>query len=361
MPTFQGRRALAACLLALFAWLLAAPLAAASPADPPSSPPDLGSIVAGVKASDPAFEPATSTTTPPADPTTSTTRPATTTTRPATTTTRPAAATSTTAPASVRVASAPAGGVTAGAPATAGTNTAGTNTAGAPAGGTDTKASVSFNLDGVGAGKPSQSLMIIVLITLLSVAPALLIMLTSFTRIVIVLSLTRNALGLHTIPPNQVIVGLAMFLSFFVMSPTFSDINKDAVQPLLHGQKTQAQAYDSAVTPLRTFMLKQTRKGELAMFSSAANGGKRPAKPEDVGLAALIPAFILSELKTAFIIGFVVFIPFLVIDIVVSSSLMSMGMMMLPPVFVSLPFKLLLFVMVDGWGLIVRSLLKSFA
>ncbi|MDQ1505148.1 MAG: flagellar biosynthesis protein FliP [Actinomycetota bacterium] len=344
MPTFQGRRALAACLLALFAWLLAAPLAAASPADPPSSPPDLGSIVAGVKASDPAFEPATSTTTPPGDPTTSTTRPATTTTRPATT------------PAPVRVASAPAGGVTAGAPATAGTNTAG-----APTGGTDTKASVSFNLDGVGAGKPSQSLMIIVLITLLSVAPALLIMLTSFTRIVIVLSLTRNALGLHTIPPNQVIVGLAMFLSFFVMSPTFSDINKDAVQPLLHGQKTQAQAYDSAVTPLRTFMLKQTRKGELAMFSSAANGGKRPAKPEDVGLAALIPAFILSELKTAFIIGFVVFIPFLVIDIVVSSSLMSMGMMMLPPVFVSLPFKLLLFVMVDGWGLIVRSLLKSFA
>jgi flagellar biosynthetic protein FliP len=152
-----------------------------------------------------------------------------------------------------------------------------------------------------------------------------------------------------------------MFLSFFVMSPTFNDINRDAIQPLLKGEKTQSQAYASAVTPLRTFMLKQTRKGELAMFSSASNGGKRPEKPEDVGLAALIPAFILSELKTAFIIGFVVFIPFLVIDIVVSSSLMSMGMMMLPPVFVSLPFKLLLFVMVDGWGLIVRSLLKSFA
>jgi flagellar biosynthetic protein FliP len=236
-----------------------------------------------------------------------------------------------------------------------------TNTAGAPVGaGNDTKASISLDLDGVGT-KPSQSLMIIVLITLLSVAPALLIMMTGFTRIVIVLSLTRNALGLHTIPPNQVIVGLAMFLSFFVMSPTFSDINREAIQPLLKGEKTQSQAYESAVTPLRTFMLKQTRKGELAMFSSAANGGKRPEKPEDVGLAALIPAFILSELKTAFIIGFVVFIPFLVIDIVVSSSLMSMGMMMLPPVFVSLPFKLLLFVMVDGWGLIVRSLLKSFA
>jgi flagellar biosynthesis protein FliP len=228
--------------------------------------------------------------------------------------------------------------------------------------GTETtpKASVSLDLGGVG-GKPSQSLMIIVLITLLSVAPALLIMMTSFTRIVIVLSLTRNALGLHTIPPNQVIVGLAMFLSFFVMSPTFSDINRDAIQPLLKGEKTQSQAYESAVDPLRTFMLKQTRKGELAMFSAAASDGKRPEKPEDVGLAALIPAFILSELKTAFIIGFVIFIPFLVIDIVVSSSLMSMGMMMLPPVFVSLPFKLLLFVMVDGWGLIVRSLLKSFA
>jgi flagellar biosynthetic protein FliP len=279
-PTSQGRRALAACLLILVAWLLAG----ATPAR-------------------------------------------------ATTTT-------TTAPARTAAATAPA--------------------AAAPAGGTDTKASINLDLGGVG-GKPSQSLMIIVLITLLSVAPALLIMLTSFTRIVIVLSLTRNALGLHTIPPNQVIVGLAMFLSFFVMSPTFGDINKDAVQPLLKGEKTQSQAYQSAVIPLRAFMLKQTRKGELAMFSAAANNGKRPDKPEDVGLAALIPAFILSELKTAFIIGFVVFIPFLVIDIVVSSSLMSMGMMMLPPVFVSLPFKLLLFVMVDGWGLIVRSLLKSFA
>jgi flagellar biosynthetic protein FliP len=258
----------------------------------------------------------------------------------------PGSSTTTTAPVRTAAAIAPA-------PAAA-------TTAGAPAAGTDTKASVSLDLGGVG-GKPSQSLTIILLITLLSVAPALLIMMTSFTRIVIVLSLTRNALGLHTIPPNQVIVGLAMFLSFFVMAPTFGDINKDAVQPLLKGEKTQTQAYQAAVTPLRTFMLKQTRKGELAMFSSAANGGKRPSKPEDVGLAALIPAFILSELKTAFIIGFVVFIPFLVIDIVVSSSLMSMGMMMLPPVFVSLPFKLLLFVMVDGWGLIVRSLLKSFA
>jgi len=237
------------------------------------------------------------------------------------------------------------------------TNTAGTSTTDNP------DASVTLKIPGT-SGAPSQSLMIIVLITLLSVAPALLIMLTSFTRIVIVLSLTRNALGLHTIPPNQVVVGLAMFLSFFVMSPVLSDINTNAVQPLLHGQKTQAQAYDAAVTPLRTFMLKQTRKDELSLFvnaAAAAGNGQKPAKPEDVSLAALIPAFILSELKTAFIIGFVIFIPFLVIDIVVSSSLMSMGMMMLPPVLVSLPFKILLFVMVDGWGLIVRSLLKSFA
>ena len=266
-------------------------------------------------------------------------------------TTRPGAPTTTTT-AVVRTAAAPADV----AGATAAPALADTTTAGAP----ETQASVSLDIGGM-AGKPSQSLLIIVLITLLAVAPALLIMLTSFTRIVIVLSLTRNALGLHTIPPNQVLVGLAMFLSFFVMSPTFGEINREAIQPLLKGEKTQQQAYESAVDPLRTFMLKQTRKGELAMFSAAANGGQRPEKPEDVGLAALIPAFILSELKTAFIIGFVIFIPFLVIDIVVSSSLMSMGMMMLPPVFVSLPFKLLLFVMVDGWGLIVRSLLKSFA
>ena len=186
-------------------------------------------------------------------------------------------------------------------------------------------------------GAPSQSLMIIVLVTLLSVAPALLIMLTSFTRIVIVLSLTRNALGLHTIPPNQVVVGLALFLSFFVMAPTLSADQHRRRPALLHGQITQAQAYDAGVTPLRTFMLKQTRKDELSRCSTAASAGGQAGKPDDVSMAALIPAFILSELKTAFIIGFVVFIPFLVIDLIVSSSLMSMGMMMLPPVLVSLP------------------------
>jgi flagellar biosynthetic protein FliP len=233
-------------------------------------------------------------------------------------------------------------------------------TPGAAPGTASNKASISIELPGgTQKGEANQGLIVIVLVTLIAVAPALLMMLTSFTRIVIVLSLTRNALGLQAIPPNQVIVGLALFLSFFVMSPTLSTVNKVAVQPLLHGEKTQQEAYDSAVKPIRAFMLKQTGKPEMAMFVSAATG-KKPTKPENVSMAALVPAFILSELKTAFIIGFIIFIPFLVIDIVVSSSLMSMGMMMLPPVIVSLPFKLLLFVMVDGWGLVVKSLLTSF-
>jgi flagellar biosynthesis protein FliP len=228
-----------------------------------------------------------------------------------------------------------------------------------PAADDDAKASISIDLPTDSEGQPNQSVLVILLITLLAVAPALLVMLTSFTRIVIVLSLTRNALGLQSIPPNQVIVGLAMFLSLFVMSPTLTELNDVAIQPLLKGDKTTQEAYDAGVKPMRAFMMKQTGKAELAMFVSA-DSGKKPGKPDDVSMAALVPAFILSELKTAFIIGFIVFIPFLVIDIVVSSSLMSMGMMMLPPVVVSLPFKLLLFVMVDGWGLVVKSLLTSF-
>ena len=221
------------------------------------------------------------------------------------------------------------------------------------------EATISLDVGGGADGKPSQSLLIIILLTLLAVAPALLIMLTSFTRIVIVLSLTRNALGLQGVPPNQVLVGLALFLSMFVMAPTLTQINEDALQPLLKGDMGQAEAYEVAVVPLRKFMMEQTRPDELAMFVSAG-GNERPGSPSDINITSLIPAFILSELKTAFIIGFIVFIPFLVIDMVVSSSLMSMGMMMLPPVLVSLPFKLLLFVMVDGWALVVRSLLTSF-
>jgi len=222
--------------------------------------------------------------------------------------------------------------------------------------------SASINLD-LGSTKngavPSQSLVIILLITLLSVAPALLIMLTSFTRVVVVLSLTRNALGLQSIPPNQVVVGLALFLSLFLMAPTLKTLNEDALQPFLKGTKTQSQALKSAEDPMRKFMLKQTHESELALFVKAS-GGAKPANPSKVSMTALVPAYILSELKTAFIIGFIIFVPFLVIDLVVSSSLMSMGMMMLPPVLISLPFKLLLFVMVDGWALVVRALISSF-
>ncbi len=222
----------------------------------------------------------------------------------------------------------------------------------------DPDASLSLDLGDVKT-KPSQSVLIILLLTLLSVAPSLLIMMTSFTRIVIVFSLTRNALGLQGIPPNQVLVGLSLFLSLFIMAPTFKELNDKALQPLLDGTKTQSEAYEAAVPPLRKFMLRQTNEGELATFV-AAGTDKRPDTPEDVSMTSLVPAFILSELKAAFIIGFIIFIPFLVIDIVVSTSLMSMGMMMLPPMLVALPFKLMLFVMVDGWDLIVRSLLTSF-
>jgi flagellar biosynthesis protein FliP len=224
------------------------------------------------------------------------------------------------------------------------------------------KASINIDLGGTDANgqqKPGQSVVIILLLTLLAVAPALLVMLTSFTRIVIVLSLTRNALGLTTIPPNQVVIGLSLFLSLFVMSPTLTTMNKTALQPLLDGKISYGKAYDRAQVPLRAFMLKQTRKDELDLFIKASRA-KKPETRANVSMATLIPAFVLSELKTAFIIGFVIFVPFLIIDLVVSSALMSMGMFMLPPVLVSLPFKLLLFVMVDGWALIVQSLITSF-
>jgi len=224
----------------------------------------------------------------------------------------------------------------------------------------DASVSIDFGAtDSSGNKKPAQSIVIILLLTVLAVAPAMLVMLTSFTRIVIVLSLTRNALGLPSIPPNQVVIGLSLFLSLFVMAPTLSKINEVALQPMLDGKIDFSQAYDRAQVPLREFMLDQTRRGELNLFINAS-GEKPPASREKVPMSTLIPAFILSELKTAFIIGFVIFIPFLIIDLVVSSTLMSMGMFMLPPVLVSLPFKLLLFVMVDGWALVVSSLITSF-
>ncbi|MEZ0493749.1 flagellar type III secretion system pore protein FliP [Kineococcus sp. TBRC 1896] len=219
--------------------------------------------------------------------------------------------------------------------------------------------SVSVDINGVD-GKPSQSITIIIALTILSVAPALLLLTTSFTKILIVLGLTRNALGLQGTPPNQVLAGLALFLTMFVMAPTFSQINDVAVQPYLNQGMTATQAFDAGSAPLKEFMLKQTRPEELALMTKAAKRDL-PATREETPLTTLVPAFALSELRSAFIIGFVIFIPFLVIDIVVSGALMSLGMMMLPPVTVSLPFKLLLFVMVDGWGLIIKSLVSSYA
>jgi len=212
---------------------------------------------------------------------------------------------------------------------------------------------------GAGENNPSQSVLLIVGLSLLSLAPSIVVMLTSFTRIAVVLSLTRNALGLQGVPPNQVIVGLSLFLSLFVMGPTIQTMNEDALQPYLEGQIDQGQAYDRAVGPMREFMLDNTRTAELDLMMDATPGG-RPATIEDVGMTTIIPAFVLSELKTAFLMGFVIFIPFLIIDLVVASVLMSLGMMMLPPVFVSLPFKLLLFVLVGGWSLIVETLLASY-
>jgi len=208
-------------------------------------------------------------------------------------------------------------------------------------------------------GQQSQVLQIILLTTVLGVAPAILLLCTSFTKIVVVLSLTRSALGTPSIPPNQVLVGLALFLSLFVMGPTVDQMQKQALQPYSAGKINATQAYQAATVPLRTFMLKHTRDEELALMTKAADQ-PLPETRDNVDLRTLIPAFVLSELRGAFIIGFVVFIPFLVVDIVVSAILMSLGMVMLPPSLVSLPFKLLLFVLVDGWSLIVTTLLGSY-
>ena len=217
---------------------------------------------------------------------------------------------------------------------------------------------VTIDLDGLGK-KPGTPVLVLLGLTLLSLAPAIVLTTTSFTKILVVLGLTRNALGLQQIPPNQVLTGLALFLSLFIMGPVLSQMNDDGLQPYLDGSKSQSQAWGDGVEPLRDFMLKQTGDEELALLTKVADRDL-PDNPDEVGLSTLVPAFVLSELKQAFIIGFLIFIPFLVIDIVVSAALMSLGMMMMPPVMVSLPFKLLLFVLVDGWGLIVRALVSSY-
>lgn len=208
-------------------------------------------------------------------------------------------------------------------------------------------------------GEVAQSLQVLFLLTVLSLAPSILILTTSFTRIVIVLSFVRSALATQQMPPNQVLVGLSLFLTLFIMFPTWQAVNNTAIQPYLTGRLPADQALSAGLKPVRQFMLKQTREKDLALFVEMSKT-PRPRNPEDVPTQVVVPAFVISELKTAFQIGFMIFIPFLVIDMIVASTLMSMGMVMLPPVTISLPFKILLFVLVDGWYLVVRSLLLSF-
>ncbi|HEU4976376.1 MAG TPA: flagellar type III secretion system pore protein FliP [Baekduia sp.] len=208
-------------------------------------------------------------------------------------------------------------------------------------------------------GDGGNAVQLLILVGAVTLVPALLFCVTGFTRILVVLGFIRTGLGTPTAPPNQVLVGIALFLTIFVMAPTFTQVKTDAIDPLTKHEITQAQALDRGQKPLREFMFRQTRTKDLALFVHLAKLD-RPETRSDVPTWVLIPAFIISELKTAFQIGFLIFLPFLVIDLVVSSTLMSMGMVMLPPVFISLPFKILLFVLVDGWDLVTRSLVESF-
>lgn len=223
---------------------------------------------------------------------------------------------------------------------------------------------IDINIGGANTASDSpaataSTVKILLMLTVLSVAPAILLLMTCFTRIVVVLSFVRNALATQQMPPNQVLVGLALFMTFFIMAPTLGAVNQQAVQPFLQGKITQEKALAAAEVPFKEFMAKQTREKDLALFMQYMKA-PRPKSIQEIPMVALIPAYAISELKTAFQIGFMIFIPFLVIDMIVSSILMGMGMMMLPPVMISLPFKILLFIMVDGWYLIVRSLLESF-
>ncbi|MBQ4531524.1 MAG: flagellar type III secretion system pore protein FliP [Lachnospiraceae bacterium] len=221
---------------------------------------------------------------------------------------------------------------------------------------------VSFNN---GNGEFSSNIQILLVLTLIAIAPTLLIMLTSFTRIIIVLHFTRAALNTQTAPPNQVLIGLAVFLTIFIMSPIFNQINVDAVQPFNNGEITQEQAIEAGMKPLREFMYGQTKRKDVQLFMDISGEIDKIEEPneiteEDIPTYVLIPSFIISELRTAFIIGFLIYIPFIIIDMVVASVLMSMGMMMLPPTTISMPFKILLFVLADGWNLVIGSLVKTF-
>ena len=213
---------------------------------------------------------------------------------------------------------------------------------------------------GTGPKDTAVTLQIMFLLTLLTLAPAILIMFTSFARVVIVLSFLRQSIGTQQMPPNQIIIGLALFLTFFIMAPVWQKINSEALQPYMEEKLNTEQAFTTALVPLRTFMFNQTREKDLALFTDIAKMN-RPSNRSEIPTYVLVPAFIISELKTAFQIGFLLYLPFIVLDMVVASVLMSMGMMMLPPVMISLPFKLMLFVMVDGWNLLIGSLVKSFA
>lgn len=208
-------------------------------------------------------------------------------------------------------------------------------------------------------GEVVNAIKLVLVMTVLTLAPAILIMMTGFTRILIVLSFLRQAMGVQQLPPNQLLVGLSLFITFFVMSPAITEINQKSLQPYLAGTISQDVAFDNAVTPLRRFMFSQTRDQDLALFLKLSKV-EQPKTRADVPTLVLIPAFIISELKTAFMIGFIIFLPFLIIDILAASVLMSMGMMMVPPAVIALPFKIMLFVMVDGWTLLIGSMVKSF-
>lgn len=216
-----------------------------------------------------------------------------------------------------------------------------------------------------GEGEVTSTLQILLVLTLISLAPSLLIMLTSFTRIIIVLHFTRAALNTQTAPPNQVLIGLAVFLTIFIMTPVFNEINETAIQPFNNGEITQEEAFEAGIEPIREFMYGQTKRKDVQLFMDISGEIDNVENPdefteEDIPTYVLVPSFIISELRTAFIIGFLIYIPFIIIDMVVASVLMSMGMMMLPPTTISLPFKILLFVLADGWNLVIGSLVKTF-
>lgn len=216
-----------------------------------------------------------------------------------------------------------------------------------------------FIKEAQGPQEVSLSLQIMLFLTIIALGPSILIMTTCFTRIMIVISFLKQALGTRTLPPDQIAVGLALFLTAFIMMPVWNNINKEAVQPFTKGIITQDQAFERGVKPLREFMFKHTREKDIALFINISNND-RPNSREDVPTSVLIPAFIISELKTAFIMGFILYIPFLVVDMICASVLMAMGMMLLPPVMISLPFKILVFVLIDGWYLVIKSLVGSF-